>query len=141
MIYSIPLDIFNTQDGGCHLFVEATFSDQEKGWLIIDTGANRTVFDKSLLDEYIDLKGEIKEEISAGINATIENIQEAILHKIKIGDFEIENYKTVVISLEYLNNIYSTLTKRQIWGLIGGDFLLKYRCTIDYKNKSLLIEN
>ena len=107
MIYNIPIDIFNTQDDGCHLFIEATFSDKENGWLIIDTGANRTVFDKSLVEKHIDLMDEIKEEISAGINASIENSQEASLHRIRIGDFEIKNYKTVVISLEYLNNIYN----------------------------------
>lgn len=140
MIYNIPIDIFDTQDDGCHLFIEATFSDQEKGWLIIDTGANRTVFDKSLLEKYIDLKDEIKEEISAGINASIENSREAILYKINMGDFEIKNYKTVVISLEYLNNVYSKMAKRQIWGLIGGDFLLKYQASINYKTKILSLE-
>ena len=138
--YTVPIEIFEMQDGGCHLFVEALFSDKEKGWVIIDTGANRSVFDKILLQEHITLKAIIKDDISAGINATIEESQEAIIHQIQLNKFQIADFKTVVISLEYLNKMYGKITNKKVWGLIGGDFLMKYNGIIDYSSEQLMLE-
>ncbi len=135
MIHEIPIEIFDTPDSGCHLFIEAHFSEYEKGWLIIDTGANRTVFDKKLVSNFVELKDIINEEISAGINASIENSQDAILNRFQLGKFVVTGFKTVVISLEYLNSMYNQIAERKIWGLIGGDFLKEFNCIISYKGQ------
>ncbi len=140
MEYNIPIEIFSTADSGCHLFIKANFSNKENGLLIIDTGANKTVFDKNLLANYTQSKEKINEEISSGINASIENSYRAKLDSIKIGGFELVNYEIILISLKHLNNIYEKIAKKKIWGLLGGDFLLHYEANINYKTKILTLE-
>lgn len=141
MTYEIPVKIIETNDGGCHILVKAQFDKQLKGWLLIDTGANKTVFDKNLLKEHSRITGDMKNELSTGINASIEGSKKAILGKIQIGKLKIVNYETILINLGYLNNIYKEITNKAIYGLIGGDFLLKYQAIINYKKQLLKLKD
>jgi len=137
MNHKIPIEILDTYDGGCHLMLEACFSNNLEGTLIIDTGANKTVFDSMLLKDCVENVTAIKDDISAGINSNIENSKRARLKNLRICEFEINNYETTLIDLSYLNDMYQKIAKRKIYGLLGGDFLKKYRAIINYKSKKI----
>ncbi|NOZ45654.1 MAG: hypothetical protein GXO79_02620 [Chlorobi bacterium] len=139
MKINIPIVIEEIESDGCHLLVEAAFAEPKKGWLIIDTGANKSVFAKNIFEKNVELLDETEEDISAGINASIENSIKVIIPVFKLGELVLTNFETILIDLNYLNSVYSKISDKKIIGLIGGDFLKNYDAVIHYKNKLLIL--
>jgi len=137
----IPIEIIELEEESFHLFIEVGFGKHKTGNLIIDTGASKTVFDKSFVKEWI-IDHQIRKEniTSSGINNAIDDIEFVILESIRFKELIIENFATATMDLSHINAIYENFGNRHIAGLIGSDFLLKYNATISYKAKHLIIE-
>lgn len=139
MLIKIPIEIVEVEGDGSHLFVEAIINETQQCNLILDTGASKTVFDYGLmqnLSEDIESDTKIK---SAGVGGDISLSEFANVPKLSIGEFEATNFETVLIDLSHINQIYEPIINKKIWGLIGGDFLLKYKANIDYRKKELTL--
>ena len=94
-----------------------------------------------LVGEILDHSPEIQPDIqSTGINAIVMESLHGIIRDFKLGDFLINEMKVVLIDLSSINELYKTVSTKIIWGLIGSDFLLKYRARIDYGKKILSIK-
>ena len=140
MKYEIPISLVEIEKNNFHLFVNVIFNDDETGEIIIDTGASKTVFDAGRLQKYskiVELDEEIK---SSGINANLTDAQLVTVNKIQIGDLVIKNFNSVLFNLDHINSLYADINNKQIWGLLGGDFLTKYNAKIDYENKLLILK-
>jgi hypothetical protein len=74
---------------------------------------------------------------SAGIIAGKINTQMAVVRTFRVGNLEIPDFKVILIDLDEINHFYLSIAGKKIHGLLGGDFLLKYRALIDY-NKMLM---
>jgi hypothetical protein len=132
----IPLKSINLQDDGFHLLVEIVVFG-ETHFAVLDTGASRSVFDKSLIEQHIP-QGEIEE-----INSVEENVATtlfstsstavATLPKLKIGHLKIKKYQAVGLDLASVNEAYAHLGHPLVAGIIGGDILTKYKAKINYK--------
>ncbi len=139
MIYEIPISLVEIEENNFHLFVSITFNNDETGEIIIDTGASKTVFDANRLEKYSE-KIELDEDIkSSGINANLTDAQLVTVNEIKIGDLVIKNFKAVLFNLDHINSLYADINNKQVWGLLGGDFLNKYKAKIDYEKKLLIL--
>ena len=86
MEHIVDIKIIELEPNSYHLIVEAEFSNYLKGFLIIDTGASRSVFDYNFLNSQIRNENVVKSEDSMGINAAIEDMRVGILPLIKIND-------------------------------------------------------
>lgn len=139
MITEIPLIIVEMDDSGCHLFAEVTFNQSIKGTVVIDTGASKSVFDKTLLENIAEDSPEAVEIKSAGIEANLLENKLAKIPHLQMNDFVIHNFKIVLLDLSHINQLYQQFAENQIWGLLGGDFLLKYRVQIDYATRKMII--
>jgi hypothetical protein len=108
---------------------------------ILDTGASKTVFAMNMVGEYLDKKPESKPDIqSTGINAIVMESLQGVIRDFKLGDFLIKEMNVVLIDLSSINELYKTMSAKSIWGLIGGDFFLKYKARIDYGKRMLTIK-
>lgn len=136
----IPIKIVKIEDG-CHLFVKVVFNSKTKGILIIDTGASKTVFDISLLKDIVNDVYSHEDIKSAGIEANMIESKLGSIDTFKIGKLKIKDYKVVLLNLDNINQLYENIYKIKIWGLIGGDFLAKYKAVINYENKHLIIKH
>jgi len=136
---TIPIEIIELEDESYHLMIEATFNKTEKGHLIIDTGASKTVLDSQFSNPFISEFEEIEENQSSGINAMITDAQIGIMPYISLNELELSNYKCLLLDLSHINELYKKYSDRYITGLIGSDFLLKYHAVIDYKKKTLTL--
>jgi len=137
MKIKIPLQIIELEKGNFHLIANGKFNDGTIGCWAIDTGASKTVFDKTR-KEFYTLSAENPEEIhSAGISDTplVTSIGSMVVFH--LGRFKVENLKVALIDLSHINQLYSRAANIAIWGLIGGDFLVKHKALIDYKKKFL----
>ncbi|HBF89095.1 MAG TPA: hypothetical protein DDX39_10675 [Bacteroidales bacterium] len=139
MLVTIPITIVEVEEDGCHLFVECLLNNIQPINLIIDTGASKTVFDSTLTQNFAEMVLKEMEIKSAGVGGDVTLSEFANIPKLQIGSFEMVNFETVLIDLSHINQIYEPIINRKIWGLIGGDFLLKYKATIDYRKKELIL--
>lgn len=137
---TVPLNLINLQDDGFHLLMEIVVF-KETHLVVLDTGASRSVFDKSLLKQH--LQNDLKEEqedaddqhattlfsTSAAVTATIPVL--------KLGKLNLKNYSAVGLDLQSVNTTYEQLGHPVISGIIGGDILTLHKAVINYKKLTL----
>jgi hypothetical protein len=139
MRIKIPIHIIELEPGNFHIVISSLFTNGENLNWVIDTGASKTVFDKNLIAYYTVLEGESDEIHTAGIGEQPQEISMALLHQLKFAKLKINNLKVALLDLSHINQLYSKATGLKVCGLLGGDFLMKYKAVIDYKQKRLLL--
>ncbi|WP_316816027.1 aspartyl protease family protein [Pedobacter nyackensis] len=134
---SVPLTLINLQDDGFHLLVEIVVFGQ-KLLAVVDTGASRSVFDKSFIETHVK-NIENTEETHATTLFTTSSTLQATIPKVKIGALILRDYEAVALDLEAVNQAYQGLGHPPIAAIIGGDLLLKYNAIINYKKMKLYL--
>ncbi len=137
MLIDLPIEIIKLEDESYHVMIEAEFIKGIKGNLIIDTGASKTVFDQQFVQPFITDVEDVEEQNSSGINAMITQAELGTIPEIGFGELKIENYKSLLLDLSHINELYKKYTDKQIAGLLGSDFLLEYEAVIDYGQKRI----
>lgn len=132
---SVPLELINLQDNGFHILVEIVVFDK-KLFAVVDTGASRSVFDKSLMANHIQ-QLEICEEQQATTIFSSSSTLAGIIPNLQIGKLKLTNYEAIALDLQGVSDTYIQLGQPSIAGIIGGDILVQHQCKIDYKRKTL----
>jgi hypothetical protein len=135
---SVPLTLINLQDDGFHLLVEIVVFNKAKEWVVLDTGASRTVFDKNYLLEHLTELADEEESHATTLFTTSSTIQ-ALIPKLKIGTLKIKDYQAVALDLETVNAAYEEMGHPKIIAILGSDLLLKYQAKIDYKKLKMFL--
>lgn len=131
---TVPLKLINLQDDGFHLLVEIVVFGT-KSLAVVDTGASRTVFDKTLLEQHIDVEN-VQESQATTLFSTTNTIQ-AVVPELKIGRLRIKEYFAVALDLEAVNQTYESLGHLPITAILGSDIFLKYNAIVNYKKLKL----
>ncbi|HRS54125.1 MAG TPA: pepsin/retropepsin-like aspartic protease family protein [Bacteroidales bacterium] len=106
---------------------------------LIDSGASRTVIDFHTFNNLpFKLKKTVNSTPIAGLNSSINNISEFTIDTFTLGEFTIKNQSFLTMSINTINEYYSKLGWPIIEGILGGDLLLKFHFTIDFKNNCLI---
>lgn len=132
---TVPLILVNLQDNGFHILVE-TVVFGEKLFAVVDTGASRSVFDKTLLEKHIENLQESEEQQAATIFSSTTTLVGTI-PMLEIGKLKLPAYETVAIDLQGVSDTYLQMGQPAIAGIIGGDILMDFNCKIDYKRRTL----
>jgi hypothetical protein len=136
----IKIKIVEIEEDGCHLLVKATFNNKKNGYLILDTGASKTVFDIESLTPLVDMIPFDEEKIkSSGISEGFLQSKVGILPHLQIGNLILIDETIVMLDLSHINKLYEQFSKKKIWGLIGGDFYKKFQAEINYKKCVLTV--
>ncbi len=134
----LPVRIIELEDSNYHIVVTSEFDNGTTGYWVIDTGASKTVFDENL-EEYYALAGKDEDLFSAGIGEQPFKSSLAILKQVKFGKLAIENLKVALLNMNHINTIYENATDMKICGLLGSDFLMKYKAEISFDKKLLVL--
>jgi len=136
----IPLVLLNLQDDGFHLLVEVVvFNKTFKA--VLDTGASKTVFDKSTVEKYLESEQlKSSDRVSTGLGTTNMESFTWLVPDIKLGDFHLMNFEVAVLDLSSINFAYENLSVDPVIGVIGGDILTAYRGVIDYGKMRLTLK-
>ncbi len=141
-ISKIPLELMNIEGDGYHLMIEAEVNGKAVR-MLVDTGASKTVFDKtrlqSLVEEGADEHYEDLEQLSTGLGTNSMQGQVAELDSFKFGEVEIKDFPVVVLDMDHVNQSYDMLGDRGIDGVLGSDILKKYDAVIYFKKKVLKV--
>lgn len=134
----IPLQRLTLQEQGTHILIEVTLFNS-KQLMVVDTGASKTVLDKTQLEEMQsqNLEFEATETLSTGLGT---NAMESFLLEIdelSIEDWVIKKFKVAVLDLSSINYAYTQMNLPPVLGVIGGDILASYGAIINYKTNSM----
>lgn len=124
--------------GGYHLGLEVNLNGKN-AFLLLDTGASRTVFDKNQIELYNTSEIELLDEKSTGLGTSSMDIHTTEISNLEIGTKKIENITLALIDLSHVNETYEKLGFRKIQGVLGSDLLFKYQAVINYKNLELTL--
>ncbi|MCZ4244534.1 retropepsin-like aspartic protease [Pedobacter punctiformis] len=135
---TIPLKLINLQDDGFHLLMEVVVFKQ-KHFAVLDTGASRSVFDKTLIEQHLAETLQVSEDINAATLFTTTSTIQASIPELKIGKLKIKDYHTVAFDLQSVNETYQQFGHPPIASIIGGDILMEYRAIINYSTLELTL--
>ncbi|RPH31211.1 MAG: hypothetical protein EHM93_14590 [Bacteroidales bacterium] len=138
MISRIPFQIVELEHQSYHIVVDGMI-DELAVTLIIDTGASRTIIDKSFADSLEKLPLGTENPIATGFSAEQIPVELYCIPKLTLEGVLFENIQSLTANLDAINEVYLNLTGKKIGGLIGCDFLLEHVKGIDFKRKFLTI--
>lgn len=134
----IPFQVISLQGDGFHIITDVQLFDRTFK-MVIDTGASKTVLDKTTL-----LHSGITEEellntdiLSTGLGTNSMQSFMLKLPAIAMGEWTVRNFTVAVLDLSSINNAYEQIGLEPVIGVLGGDILRLYGALIDYKTKTL----
>ena len=137
--YNIKFKLVTLEPDNYHIVVKAKIEGHPLN-VIIDTGASHSCFD---LDFVRQLSPEISMEDNDGLNVGVGTSDfESKLSTIcnfRMGRFLLKQYDVVLLDMSNINQAYEMMHKPLIHGILGSDFLMKYKAVIDYGNRVLTL--
>lgn len=139
MIKTIPFTITNLEQDGFHPIVKCKLK-KKSIWLVIDTGASRTVIDLESLHDFSPIEHDHIEPFAAGINAQQFSVKRYVLPSISFSGVKLKNMEIFGSNLSELSKLYEQITGIPIHGLLGCDFLVKHKVVLNFKSKELIVK-
>jgi hypothetical protein len=135
----LPIRFLKLNDNGSHLLLKAHINGKSAR-MLVDTGASNTVFDKERLAFFLNGAAyEAEERLSTGLGTNTMESHSAELRKLEFGALKLLNYRVLVLNLSHVNVSYGSMKLKPIDGVLGGDILKKFKATIDYGRKKLVL--
>jgi predicted aspartyl protease len=132
MKHKIKLDIIEIERHNFHVFIELNIAEKNCR-LLLDTGASKTVFDTEKVLRFVkEVKIKANESKSVGLGVIEMETKVVNLKKIQLGKLCIKKMEVAVLSISHVNTTYQLLNIPKIDGVLGSDFLMKYKAVIDY---------
>ncbi|MDD2633971.1 MAG: aspartyl protease family protein [Bacteroidales bacterium] len=139
-LYKTPLKICHIEGGGNHILIKAN-ANKNKCFLLIDTGASNSVFDSNAKAFRDTILADIENDNqSSGFNSKIENLSTGQIKSLNISYFRISEFNAIFTPLDYINQLYQSLNLPIISGIIGCDFLIKYKAIIDLSDNIMVLK-
>jgi predicted aspartyl protease len=132
MMETISFKVQEIERSSFHPIIQGQINGEEV-LLILDTGASRTVIDKSITSGMPIIANEHNEPFAAGINAQKISVEQIELPAITLGDIEFNNLKVFSSDLRPISKLYEELSGIKIHGLLGCDFLVEYKVVVNFK--------
>lgn len=140
MFTTIPFKILNIDNEGFHLLIKV-YVNRKVARIIVDTGASKTVFDKTRIEKFVTERNfDVHEKMSSGLGTNTMQSQTTRIKKMKVGEIEIQDYKAVLLDLSHVNQSYEQIGLAPVDGVLGSDILLHYKAVIDYEKKILKLK-
>lgn len=139
MTIKIPLRFIDLHDDGFHPLLDIVIYNHPYT-VVLDTGASRTAFDKTLLQAHNEAFIQESDKLSTGLGTNDMASFTAHITDLHIGDLHIQNIEVAVLDLSAINIAYRQMNHPEVLGVIGGDILMKYKAVIDYGKKELRVK-
>lgn len=141
MMYKAQIQLLqSTSDNlAVHIGIEALLNGH-KVFMLIDTGASRTVMDHATWSGLFPRKRtKVNQEPTIGLGSDDIKSSFSRVEEFNVGGLVIKKLQLVLLDLSVVNDTFAQAGLRQVDGIIGGDLLLKYKSMIDYQHKCLIL--
>jgi predicted aspartyl protease len=136
---TILLTLIRIEGGGYHLGLNVYLNGKE-AFLLVDTGASKTVLDKNQIEEFVKNPSIILlNEKSTGLGTNSMEIHATEILNLEIGSKKIENITLPLVDLSHVNETYEKLDLKKIQGVLGSDLLYMFKAKIDYNKLELTL--
>ncbi|MGI4750016.1 MAG: aspartyl protease family protein [Janthinobacterium lividum] len=137
---NIPLEVLDLNGNGFHILLNIKLFNKPFR-LVLDTGASKTAFDKTMLLEQIH-ENELKHSghFTTGLGTNNMESFTAEIADLYIGKFHIPLLEVAVLDLSAINLAYQNLQIAPVLGVLGGDVLVKYQAIINYADQKLVLK-
>jgi hypothetical protein len=137
--YKVDLIISEIEKENYHLFVRIKIG-KLGSLLMLDTGASKTVFDKHGILKFVNAKNiRTIDSRSVGLGNIDSETQVVKVKKVKVGKKRSVDLEVAILDLSHVNQSYTQLNLPNIDGVLGSDFLMKYKAIINYDKKTLSV--
>ena len=122
-----------------HLFL-AVYVNGKKCRFLIDTGASKSVIDKTYFENHIgkEMLKTLSQE-TTGLHSSVAESHFGEIRELKIGNHKIADYSLAAIDLTHVNGAYQKFRKPKIQGILGSDLMLSYKMIVDYGKLTVLL--
>ncbi|UPT67292.1 MAG: retroviral-like aspartic protease family protein [Sphingobacteriales bacterium JAD_PAG50586_3] len=136
----LNLKVLSIEGDGYHLYIDAKINGHN-AHLLVDTGASKTVFDKSRIVNFSEENKLVElDRLSTGLGTDSMRGHTIDIDEITLGNIMVKNYQGLALDLSHVNASYDKMGLEPIDGVLGSDILHEYNAIIDYKNKELTLE-
>jgi predicted aspartyl protease len=133
---TIALQIIDLQQDGFHPLIDVSVFGKSF-LLVLDTGASKTAFDRSMLEAEKNAVITLSDRLSTGLGTNTMVSSTAVINNLYIGSLLITEFEVAVLDLSTINIAYKELGHPEVLGVLGGDILMKYSAVIDYGKRVL----
>ncbi len=135
----VKLTISELDAESYHVFI-TIYIQEIKCRFLLDTGASRTVLDKSFaLKKFGKKRVKTIQRETSGLHSVVHETSLITIKEMVIGTHEIKDHLFAAVDLSHVNNTYKKVNRPRIHGILGSDILLQIGAVIDYSKKQLLI--
>jgi len=136
MTIKVSLNIIDLHDDGYHPLLNIRVYGKNFV-VVLDTGASKTAFDKSILQMHEEALITDSDKRSTGLGTNDMVSYKAVIPDLFIGELHIKDFEVAVLDLSTINIAYQQMDHPEILGVLGGDILMKYQAVIDYGKKEV----
>jgi hypothetical protein len=138
-VVTVKLSIEELDKSGYHVFLNAKVNGKKCRFLL-DTGASKTVVDKSWFEKHIgkDKLKTVKQETS-GLHSVVHESYFGKIDELSFGKSSLKKFTAAAIDLNHVNGTYKKLNKQKIHGILGSELLLQLNAVIDYKSSLMTL--
>ena len=135
----IPFEIINLDDQQNILLIVNGELGEQPVRLVIDTGASHSCLSKKIIKN-LNHKKEKKADLVIGIGRGKLNNKLVYIPNFKIGEWGIQDYPFLTLSLSHINKMMSFMDMKPIDGFLGSDILYAYKAVIDYNTQIIHLQ-
>jgi len=139
MVHTIPFEVKELETASYHPILRGKINGFEVN-LIIDTGASRTVIDKSITVNFPVIQIDSVEPYAAGINAQKIAVEQVEIPSFILGEVDFGKTAVFITDLSPISQLYNEMVNFPIHGLLGCDFLENFKAKIDFKTRTISVK-
>ncbi len=138
--HKIQLELAEIDRKNYHIFLNVSVGKKHCR-LLLDTGASKTVLDAKRVLQFVKPAHILKHESkSVGLGTADMETSTAKLRNVQMGQVRFASLSIAVLPLGHVNEAYQMIGLPFIDGVLGSDFLVKYKCVIDFEKVVLKLK-
>ena len=138
--YHIKFKLVTLEPDNYHIVLKASIEGKPLN-VIIDTGASHSCFDLNFIRILLpELSMEDNDGLNVGVGTSDFESKLSTIQNLRLGRFLLKQYDVVLLDMSNINQAYEMMHKPLIHGIIGSDFLMKYKALVDYGERVLVLK-
>ena len=129
------MEVVSLEEGTIHLLVQTVAEGAENYWWVVDTGASKSVVDRSFASNFV--HDESAGAMATGLGKELIETSNGMISDFQLGGIRFEPLQVAIVDLHHINDEYSKYSDKRIAGLLGSDFFFRERAIIDYEDRSI----